>query len=710
MNSLHSALESIARRDIPENTNLWPQIAARIERKDTVNMNPRLKLAWTVVMVVLGLILATTAAYAVYRYFSDPGMQSVGEAGLIQDLNATAQPTVLPDTTVPPGPVTAVGARQTLEGVTLTLDWVFAQRLEQAFHVSAEGLAPDLSFGMPTVAFDGVPQEQRAVIFSTNAAPGAAPGIYLMHQYIMDESVSAIDISIDIPLVRAALRNGQKTQVGSFHFDVKAVPVYASTIQARSPYEVGVNGVQLSLKWINVAASYTLVHLCYPSGRDWAIKKATATFGSTADRSAGSETGADYFGPVATEGAEVCMDVGFPIANSPQLRWLALEVPELGNPSGETQAGPWKFNLDVPSMEWLSDHLMIPDLVIPTPVAAVPTPTSTPVSQSNGAHTITLLSAYADANRVVFVAKLEGWQNYAPVDGFYYDFAVTDQTGAFLDIGMGSSNAPQTDPSTITFQFIPLTGLKTERLQGKLNLTIMSEPLQVTGPMEEFHFDFDLPVYKLVVVEPKQNVTAQGVEMRLERVDISPSYTKVDLCYAKPSAGDWTVSWDRTTLQAGQKQAMQDMSMILLDTDPGPDLAGYYLDEASQVIRKDHQREAPPGMAHARCQHLGFPLGSQDQPGTLKLVIPELGQWVDETPEAVAAAQEKLKAQGIELIHAIVSSSEWNASGGGGGGGGTDYQIKKKPEGMSDDQVMRLYYEALGMYYPGPWTFTIELP
>ncbi len=708
MMKIHSALESIARRDIPENANLWPQIAARIERKDTRNMNPRLKLAWTVVLVLLGLILATTAAYAVYRYFSDPGMQSVGEAGLIQDLNATAQPTVLPDTTIPPGPVTAVGAKQTLEGVSLTLDWVFAQRLEQAFHLSTEGLGPDLGLGMPTVAFDGVPQEQQAVIFSTNAAPGAAPGIYLMHR-MLDERLPTIDMAIDIPLVRT--NNGQKMTVASFHFDLKAIPVYASTIQARSPYEIGVNGVQLRLKWVYMAPSYTTAHLCFPSGKDWAIKQASATFGSTDDLSAGSEAGADYFGPLATEGAEVCLDVGFPIANSPQLRWLVLDVPELDHPSGETQAGPWKFNLDVPSMEWLSHTLRIPDLIIPTPVVAVPT--STPVSQSNGTHKATLLSAYADANRVVFIVKLDGWKGYSPVDGFYYDFGVTDETGAALDIGMGTSNAPSTDPSTITFQFIPLTGLKSERLQGKLNLTIMREPLQVTGPMEEFHFDFDMPVYKLLVLEPKQSVIANGVEMRLERADISPSYTKVDLCYAKPSGGDWTVSWDRTILQAGQKQVTQSMSMILLDTDLSPDLTsgfGGFSAEESEIVRKDHQREAPAGIAHARCVQLGFPLGSQDQPGVLTLVIPELRQEVDETPQAVKAAQEKLKAQGIELIPTSVSGSQWDASGSGGGGGGTDYQIKKKPEGMSDDQVMRLYYEALGSFYPGPWTFTIDIP
>ncbi|MGC1379243.1 MAG: hypothetical protein WA821_23635 [Anaerolineales bacterium] len=64
MNNIHSALESIARRDIPEQTNLWPQIAARIERKDTV-MNPKLKLVWTVALVLFVLLALSGVAYAV---------------------------------------------------------------------------------------------------------------------------------------------------------------------------------------------------------------------------------------------------------------------------------------------------------------------------------------------------------------------------------------------------------------------------------------------------------------------------------------------------------------------------------------------------------------------------------------------------------------------------------------------------------------------
>jgi hypothetical protein len=28
---------------------------------------------------------------------------------------------------------------------------------------------------------------------------------------------------------------------------------------------------------------------------------------------------------------------------------------------------------------------------------------------------------------------------------------------------------------------------------------------------------------------------------------------------------------------------------------------------------------------------------------------------------------------------------------------------------MTDDQVMQLFYEAMGYYHPGPWTFTVEI-
>jgi len=65
MNKLHSALHAIARRDIPETTDLWPHITARIERKDIASMNPKLKLAWTIALVLFVLLALTGVAYAV---------------------------------------------------------------------------------------------------------------------------------------------------------------------------------------------------------------------------------------------------------------------------------------------------------------------------------------------------------------------------------------------------------------------------------------------------------------------------------------------------------------------------------------------------------------------------------------------------------------------------------------------------------------------
>jgi hypothetical protein len=57
-------LESIAQRDVPENVNIWPQVAAKVERKDfmqTVRARPALAM----LLVLLALALISTAAYAI---------------------------------------------------------------------------------------------------------------------------------------------------------------------------------------------------------------------------------------------------------------------------------------------------------------------------------------------------------------------------------------------------------------------------------------------------------------------------------------------------------------------------------------------------------------------------------------------------------------------------------------------------------------------
>jgi hypothetical protein len=413
MSKIHSALEAVARREIPENTDLWPQIATRLERKDTVHINPKLKLTWTVVLVLLGLLLATTAAYALYRYFSDPGLQAVSDAGMFTNINSTAQPTILPTST------------------------------------------------------------------------------------------------------------------------------------------------------LNIQAT----------------------------------------------------------------------------PKAEQQ----------------------------TSLA----------TESSGNLTATLISAYADAQRLAFTVHFDGWQaNYNLNLPF-----LEDADGTQLNFQTGSTPS-DSDPATWTIDIAPPANLQIERFKGKLHIFVDSS---AQPRFAQFDFDLDLPVYKVIVLEPEQSVTAHGVEMKLEKIELSPAHTKIHVCVHSPGnlSGAWAPLWK--PLEIDQNGASQ--------VAPG-EIGGFDLGNV-------------PGPGS--CTESGFPVGYQNHLKTLTLTMEGLMLGLGNThsaesltPTDFKLAQEKLKAQGIETTYdeTFLKTVEWMDG----------FNIKKKPEGMSTDQVRMLFYEALGIYYPGPWTFTIDVP
>ena len=59
-------------------------------------MHPRLSLLSTLVLAALALILLTGVGYAVYHWMSDPGLQSLQDAGLVKNVGATGQPVISP--------------------------------------------------------------------------------------------------------------------------------------------------------------------------------------------------------------------------------------------------------------------------------------------------------------------------------------------------------------------------------------------------------------------------------------------------------------------------------------------------------------------------------------------------------------------------------------------------------------------------------------
>jgi hypothetical protein len=296
--------------------------------------------------------------------------------------------------------------------------------------------------------------------------------------------------------------------------------------------------------------------------------------------------------------------------------------------------------------------------------------------------TVTLEKAYGDIYRMVFVVFIK-----SPQEDFVVSSAtLKDSSGTELNTGLGISSPPD-DPTRFVIEIYPSTDFTAGQFKGELAVQIGTQFGSSSG-LAETHFPVDLTVYPAVAFDPMQTVTANGVEMLLQRIKVTPSYTQIFLCYQKPSSADWMVG-SGASLQIGEDTANPGSYSMLFDPDFGGD------------PRMSEPDWAPP-VNTGRCVKLGFPIGHHNQPESMTLTISELEQSVPEgiPDDQLQAARQRLLVQGVDM--------DWVTSSGAGGGGGGPV-INKKPEGMTDEQVMRLFYEALGYYYPGPWTFTLEI-
>ena len=64
-NRMKDALENIARRGVPENTNLWPRIKSRIDQRNSFMQNLRARPVMAIVIVMFALSLLTGVVYAI---------------------------------------------------------------------------------------------------------------------------------------------------------------------------------------------------------------------------------------------------------------------------------------------------------------------------------------------------------------------------------------------------------------------------------------------------------------------------------------------------------------------------------------------------------------------------------------------------------------------------------------------------------------------
>jgi hypothetical protein len=177
--------------------------------------------------------------------------------------------------------------------------------------------------------------------------------------------------------------------------------------------------------------------------------------------------------------------------------------------------------------------------------------------------------------------------------------------------------------------------------------------------------------------------------MLLQRVKVTPSFMKAYLCFQKPSQADWGIGF-MSTAKIGEDTGTMTSGRLLFDA-PG---FGY--------VPKNPEPGWVSPVKTGRCVAAGFTVGHHGKPEVLTLNIAELEQSAPEVfpNDQLQAARQKLLAQGIDM--------DWVTSSGNGGGGGGPV-ITTKPAGMTDDQVMQLFNEAMGYYYPGPWNFTVDI-
>lgn len=672
---VRSALEAIARRGISEDIDLWPGISARLQ-KDSATMRLRNKWSWSLALVLLALILLTTVAYALYRYFSDPGLQAVQDAGLFTDVNTTSEPNLL--TPQPPfasgsGMAAMVDSTLTHAGVSMTLDWVYAEYAWQAVHVTASGLGPDMRVGVPELTFPGFELEGYSGATFLLEGEETLAGRYAVYQVLSrgNQPGGMVDMQVDVPIVAVA---GAAAPITVFHFDVPDVEITVPWGGGGSnTYAVTVNGLEMRMQHTIFAPDYTLVRLCYqpPTAEDWIIAGARAQFGDSGPMPPGAVPMASQV-ELKAAGGDTCQDVTFPLAApGKDLAFFVIADGLTVRGTSNSLDSAWQFSTYLPADLHIGGIQVAPTSVQP-PLA----------SETVGDLTATLESAYLDSNRMAFTVHFDGWQ-----DGFSVgNLALRLADGSEVNVG-GGFEPDQSDPATALITLTPATEFKSERFVGKLVVDLNTAP-RGESPMTEFTFDLDLPVYRALTLQSGQTQTAHGLDLLLQQVKVTPSFTVAYVCYRKPSLGDWGVGGD-VVLQIGDDRAAVSTYAMMYDTEYG-----------------DVGKGLEPGwkmpMAEGRCIKLGFPVGYHGGPETLVLQVPELEKSSPEViPDAdVKRALKILRTQGIDM--------DWMTfTGSGGGGGGPSF--KKLPEGMTEQEAYHRFIVALGYTRPGPWNFTVEL-
>jgi hypothetical protein len=297
-------------------------------------------------------------------------------------------------------------------------------------------------------------------------------------------------------------------------------------------------------------------------------------------------------------------------------------------------------------------------------------------SQTQNGITATLESYYADATRLVFAIRVGGRLGNYSLD----HLSLKDSKGEELNAGysIGPSDA---DPLLFLADMVPAHAMDEKRWNGQLSFAVSMPGEEM--PLANFHFDLNFPVHPALTFNPKQTIRANGIEILLDRLVITPSYTQAYLCYLKPTDADWGIGHDALLQIGGKTSGIYEYGLLY--------------DSSFGDLGKGGDPAWTPPINNGRCVKIGFPIGDAN-PNSFILTIPALEQSLPEViPDSeLVKAYEILNAEGINMQWHTIEHGAYP-------------EYKKLPFGMTEEDAYQQFIQALGYIYPGIWMFNIPL-
>src|SRR5664279_262596 len=261
------ALHDQARKDIPDDMNLWNEVQERLG--GVPQRAARSRLTW-VVAVILALLAMSAIAYAAARLLQgqplDPGLQGASEADL----------------------VTVFNQKQTIDGVSATLDYAYADSNRISFSVSSQG---DVAIGDSYQFGDVKLSDDAGHVFQSMFGGGGGGGggdaqsgslsysISTVGSYdpaILTDAPDKINLRIEVPLnfVRLGGENAQglpnaasapsqdtvEKVIGPFVYNVTIPFIHGQVVEPHQT--VTAKGITIRLDRLVIAPSLTRGVIC----------------------------------------------------------------------------------------------------------------------------------------------------------------------------------------------------------------------------------------------------------------------------------------------------------------------------------------------------------------------------------------------------------------------------------------------------------------